>query len=450
MIEIQEALDIVKQLLTPRPLSYIEELVFSYTWSGKLYREMALETQYEEGYLKDMGSHLWHLLSERLGCQVTKKRLRSILTEVSGLESPVIQPYSHSSDAFDRLEFPGSPLPFGSSLYIDRSPIEDLAVAAIHQAGSLIRIKAPRRMGKTSLINHVMGAARQAGMQTVFVDIRLADAKALGDLDQFLRWFCWAIGQQLNLDCNFDDYWFESAGSKLSCTTYMQERILRQVESPILVAIDTAHYLVEYPHIAKNFFSMLRSWYEQTRVRDDWQKLRLIMAYVAELDLPLQTNQSPFNVGLPLDLPDFTLPQVNHLAECCQLHRVGIDDFDRLQPLLNLVGGHPCLIQLAFYWLRSGHLSLSELLQEAATNQGIYREHLRRLWLALQQDDALMAAFHQVLLAAEPTLLSPKVAYQLEGLGLVQLQGLKASLRRELYRQYFCTHLEGEGEGQRG
>ena len=281
-------------------------------------------------------------------------------------------------------------------------------------------------------------------MQTVVVDMRQADPIVLEDLDHFLRWFCWAVGQQLNLAPKFAEYWFESAGSKLSCTTYMQEYFLRQSKSPIVIAIDTVHHLVEYPHIAKNFFAMLRSWYEQSRVRDDWQKLRLIIAHVAELELQLPSNQSPFNVGLPLDLPWLTPTQVNDLAERYELHQVGICDFCTLQPLLNLIGGHPYLLQLAFYWLRSGHVSLVQLLQEAGTDKGIYGDYLRGLWRDIQRDNTLMAAFQQVLLTPEPTHLNVKMAYRLEDMGLVQIHGVKASLQCELYRQYFGAQIESQ------
>ena len=444
----QETLEVVKKILAPRQLGYIEEIVLLHSWEGKLYREMAQETGYEQGYLKDIGSRLWLDLSQKLGREVTKKNLHLTLTDPSTDSSTdeslsaIPQPLTHH--VFDTIDFPGHPLPFGSGLYVQRSPIEDLAIAATQQSGSLIRIKAPQRMGKTSLINHVMGNARQVGMQTVFVDMRQADADVLGDLDHFLRWFCWVIGQQLNLEPQFDKYWFEGAGSKLSCTTYVQEYFLRQSESPLVIAVDTVHHLVEYPHIAKNFFAMLRSWYEQTRVRDDWQKLRMIIAHVAELELKLPSNQSPFNVGLPLNLPWLTTAQVNDLAERYELHKVDIHDFCTLQPLLDLIGGHPYLLQLAFYWLRSGHVSLAQLLQEAGTDKGIYGEYLRCLGRDLERDNTLMTAFQQVLLTPEPTHLNAKMAYRLEDMGLVQIHGVKVSLQCELYRQYFGAYLESQ------
>jgi hypothetical protein len=55
-MDYQEALAFIRSTLAPRQLSYIEELVFRYSWDGKRYREMAQATGYEEGYLKDTGS----------------------------------------------------------------------------------------------------------------------------------------------------------------------------------------------------------------------------------------------------------------------------------------------------------------------------------------------------------------------------------------------------------
>jgi hypothetical protein len=419
--------------------------VFLYTWDGKSYREIAQETNYQEGYLKDLGSQLWLSLSQKVGCQVTKKNLRSILTQFGQWKRATIAQYPQQSDnVCQKLEFPGFPLQFASSLYVERSPIEDLAIDMIRQAGSLIRLKAPQGMGKTSLINHVMGVARRMGMQTVFVDVQQADTEVMGNLERFLRWFCWSIGQQLNLEPKFDDYWFESAGSKLSCTTYMQEYFLHQVQQPFLIAIDKVHYLIDYPNLSQNFFPLLRSWYEQARVRENWSKLRLIIAHTAELELPLPSHQSPFNVGLSLFLSELTTEQVKDLAERYELNKVGISDFHALEPLYQLVGGHPYLLQLAFYWLRSEYLSLAQLLQSAPTAQGIYGEYLRQQWLTLQRNDRLLNAFSEVLSASEPVHLDIATAYRLEGMGLVKLQGVKVSLRCELYREYFRTCLERE------
>ena len=483
-MENQEALTLIREIVAPGELSYIEELVIYHSWEGKRYREMALETGYEEGYLRDTGSRLWQALSANLGYQVTKKRLRYILMDIvrsqptpttapqsqptpttapqpqptpttapQSQPTPTTAPKDHGMQA--QLEsappsnsgqsaYPGFPLPFGSPLYIKRSPVEELAVSAIQQPGGLLRIKAPWRMGKTSLINYLLGHCQQLGYHTVMIDIRQVDTTAFANLNAFFRWFCWSINQQLGLTDNLDDYWFDDAGSKLNCTTYVQEQVLASAKAPVIIAIDTGHYLMEYPVIAKNFFSMLRSWYEQARVRPHWQNLRLVLAHVADLDLPLHAHQSPFNVGLLVELPYFTPQHIQLLRESHPLGETQGEKAAAIKSIAKLVGGHPYLIQLAFYWLCSGQLSPSHVLHTAATNQGIYREYLRRLWSAIQEDSALLEAFYQVLVSAAPVNLNPKQAYALADMGLVDLTGHQVKLRCELYRAYFgpCLELE--------
>jgi hypothetical protein len=115
-----------------------------------------------------------------------------------------------------------------------------------------------------------------------------------------------------------------------------------------------------------------------------------------------------------------------------------------LKSLVDFVGGHSYLMQLAFYWLQSGSLSLTQILNRASTNQGIYGEYLRRLWSALQREEALGEAFYRVLVNTGPVALSPKQAYALADMGLVNLMGHQVELRCELYRAYFCPLLELE------
>ncbi len=152
----------------------------------------------------------------------------------------------------------------------------------------------------------------------------------------------------------------------------------------------------------------------------------------------MQTHQSPFNVGQPLDLPLFTPEQVATLGQ-----RYGLGDLELSQAdvaaLTARVGGHPYLIQLAFYWLQTGHWTVSQLVDQAASDEGIYREYLHRLWMIFQQFPALQEAWQQVLSAKEPVVLAAPLAHRLEAMGLVQLEGGRAKVRCSLCRDYFAA-----------
>jgi hypothetical protein len=217
--------------------------------------------------------------------------------------------------------------------------------------------------------------------------------------------------------------------------------LLHSIKAPVVLAIDTVHHLMDYPHIASHFFSMLRSWYEKARVRAEWQNLRLIMTYVNELDLPLPLHQSPFNVGLRLQVPSLTLQQVVDLTNRDIYHHLGVNEAAQLAPLFALIEGQPYLWQLALYWLRSGELSLTPLIEQAPTNQGIYYDYLRYVKIKLQRDATLIEAVQRMLAAAEPIALEESVTERLHELGLTRLDGPKATFACDLYRQYFATYL---------
>ena len=70
-------------------------------------------------------------------------------------------------------ELPEGQVGIASKFYIERPPIEDLCKKEILKAGALIRIRAPRQMGKTSLLARVLGPCPKS---SVFSGSHLASA----------------------------------------------------------------------------------------------------------------------------------------------------------------------------------------------------------------------------------------------------------------------------------
>lgn len=332
-------------------------------------------------------------------------------------------------------------MPLNSLFYIKRPPIEERAYAQIDKPGSLIRIKAPRQMGKTSLMHRILAHAKQTGMRTVLLSLQQADSSIFTSLDKFLRWLCANVSRQLNLESKLDDYWDEDIGSKVSCTLYFQAYLLAETESLIL-ALDEVNRIFEYPEISSDFLPLLRSWYEDASELEIWQKLRLVVVHATEAYIPLDIHQSPFNVGLPIKLPEFNLEQVQDLAVRHGLDWVkGEIGTKNLALLLGMVGGHPYLVRVALYHLARQEVSLEQLLQTASTVAGIYSDHLRRHLANLQEHPELAAALKRVVTAPEPVPLEAIAAYKLESMGLVILEGNQATPSCEVYRLYFREQL---------
>lgn len=363
-----------------------------------------------------------------------------------------------SSTAYSRLptplpvaepELPNGQVRLASAFYVERVPCETLCYKEILQPGALIRIKAPRQMGKTSLLARILCRANEQGYRTVPLSFQHADAAVFTNLNELLQWFCARITRKLRLRDRVEEYWTDTYGDKDNCTIYFEDYLLSQLDSPLVLGLDEVDRVFQYPKIADDFFGLLRAWYEEASYgavdSDLWEKLRLVVVHSTEVYVPLNVNQSPFNVGLPIALPEFTREQVQDLT---QRHGLSWNTF-HVQQLMSLVGGHPYLVRLALYHVATGQITLDQLLQTAATEGGLYGDHLRRHLWNLQQHPELAVAFTKLVLANEPVELESVLAFKLHSMGLVQLHGNQVTPRFQLYQQYFRDRLLVSADGSR-
>ncbi|WP_460206648.1 AAA-like domain-containing protein [Scytonema sp. NUACC21] len=278
--------------------------------------------------------------------------------------------------------------------------------------------------------------ANRQNCHTITLNLEQVEGVILSDLNQLLRWLCANIARQLQRQPMLDEYWDEDLGSKISCTLYFEEYLLKSINTPLILALDEVNYIFEYPQVAKDFLSLLRSWYEEAKRLPVWQKLRLLVVHSTDIYVPLELNQSPFNVGLPIQLDIFTQEEVQQLAQ-----RYGLNwtDGEEARQLIVMVGGHPALVHLALYHLGRKEITLSQLLKTASTASGIYSHHLQRHWATLQQQPELAQAFDTVLNANEPVSLDPILTHKLASMGLIKLSGAQALVGCELYRRFFTN-----------
>lgn len=335
-------------------------------------------------------------------------------------------------------EIPGGQVELWSKFYIERPPIESNCYEIISKPGALIRIKAPRQMGKTSLMARILHHAELQNSRTISLSFQLANRRIFRDSDTFLQWFCASLAQELGRLETFTKSWelAEIIGSNQCCKAYFEQFILPQVTS-LTLGLDEVDRVFEFPEIADDFFGLLRALHEESKRREIWQKLRLIIVHSTEVYLPLDINKSPFNVGLPIELGEFNQTQIQELASRYGLSWT-ISDF---HPLIQLVGGHPYLIRLALYSLVHHKLNLEQLIQESATESGIYHEHLgRHLW-NLEKYPDLMNAMIELVKSNNPVRLKSELAFKLNRMGLIKIEGNYCSFRCHLYQQYFSDRL---------
>jgi diguanylate cyclase (GGDEF)-like protein len=445
-MDVNEIVSAVEEKLLLRTLSPIERLVLGQSWQGRTYEAIARESAYGSDYIKEVGARLWSDLSATLNERVTKKNLHLVLkhhlntamARTIAIASNLTTPSLRST-----VDFPGGPLPLDSPIYIERLPLEDLVCAEIEQPGCALRIQGSRKVGKSSLLIRLLAHAENLGYESVQIDCQEADIAIFESFNRFLRWFCANTSCQLNLEPRLDEYWQEDLlGSKLSCKLYFEQYLLPQLKHPLVIALNEVNCIFNYPSVAQDFLALLRSWYEQSMQSKLWQNLRLVLVQTTELCQPLDINQSPFNVGLVVQLPNFSLEQVQTLAQRYGLTWASGENGKRyLASLYTCVGGHPYLVNIAFSHLAQGQLTLEQLLQNAPTPAGIYSEHLRGHLLTLQAKPELALAFEKAIQANTAVQLDAIAAYQLESMGLIRFDGDLALPSCQLYRQFFREHL---------
>ena len=427
-MDLEEAIQVAEAAvyqIEQRYLSDAEIEILRGSWMGQTYGEIAENSRYEANYLKgDVGHKFWKLLSEALSETVSKRNFQAALGRGrSKFEIDTKLSLNKNLRNNDSVD-----------IYVERPPIESLCYEELQHSGSLIRIKAPKLMGKTKLLNRILLQAESQNYHTVSLSFELAERTVIADLGKFLRWFCIYVGTQLGLPNQLDNYWDDIFGSKVSCKAYFERYLLESIDKPLILGLDELDRVFQYPEIAEEFLSLLRAWHEEAKRNLIWKKLRLVLIHSREVNLPLNKNQSPFNVGLPIELSEFNSEQVRKLVSKYELDW----EQNEVEQLMDLLGGHPYLLEVALTKITRDRISLTEFLLNAHKS-GAYNDYLWQCWLSIRQNSQLLEVLSKLLdnKSAKLNELDSALVFELYHLGLVKLDRSNVTIRCKLYYLYF-------------
>jgi hypothetical protein len=315
-------------------------------------------------------------------------------------------------------------------------------------AAQTIVIKAPRQMGKSSLLTRYLRSCAQMGRRTALVDLReFLTLQQPGDYGAFLT----NLGLRLHRQ-------IRGAAPRLSRAIRQQSELTDLVEdhlvtddgADVVVALDECDRLLD-PKIPfrEDFFRLLRYWHD---ARAEKPKLaRLSLALVIQTDAGLLMKDalsSPFNVGIEVELQPFALAQTLELNERLkQPLKVA-----QVKQLEDLLGGHPFLTRLAFYRLTGrDDLDFAGLMRAAADEDGPFGDHLLNLRLKVGQRKELLKElrdFVKGLQRKAPTKkpsLSKEAQERLRASGIIRVirtrNGAHVEMANRLYEAYFSAAL---------
>ena len=208
----------------------------------------------------------------------------------------------------------GGAAPLGSAFYIERES-DPICLGAVTSGESVVLIKGPRQVGKTSLLARAMAHARASGMTVITTDLQKMNLSQLASIEGFYRACAETMAEQLDIDTDSPSKIGTKAGPNLDFERFVRREILASRETRFFWTLDEVDRLLAYDYRSE-VFGLFRSWHNDRAMTPQapWLRLTLGVAYATEAHLLISDlNQSPFNVGVTVSLRDFSPEEVADL-----------------------------------------------------------------------------------------------------------------------------------------
>jgi AAA-like domain len=344
-----------------------------------------------------------------------------------------IHPYL--TDSF--LESPEEVVPIDSRFYMEPTSVLRECEKIVARPRSLLRIQAPRKSGKTSLLARICKHAENLNYRVVRIDLRSADLSTLDDLNLLLKWLSQDVCRQLKLSINPAEHW-DQPDAKKSCEYFFEDHLLNAMDSPLVLSLDNLEVIFTNPKIGHDVCMMLRSWNEnQSKL---WQNMRIIILHTWHIiDVSSGIRNSALQgVGSVVEVPRLTINQVSALV---RLYALVWSD-QQINSLVDLVGLDPFLIRLSLDRIAKQETSLETIVERGHLPDGLFREHLRKHWNYLQQSPELLQTVQNLLREEAAPTLEENLLSQLRESGLIEFRNGKPIISNQLYKSYFHRQLQ--------
>jgi hypothetical protein len=336
----------------------------------------------------------------------------------------------------EMLEDPTGAVRLKSPFYVERA-LDTSIREQVVKSGVTVRLKGARQTGKSSALARIYQYLRDRKQPVLYVDFQRLDEKHTADLDSLLHYLAGFVALRLKTNQGAGTYWGSELGAKDNLTSFIEEQVLEQVDTPVVLILDEVDRLFGY-HYQDDFFGLVRSWHSNRAFDDRWDRLNLLLTYSTEASLLIQDDaQSPFNVGEAFETLDFDLDQVK-LLNFKHGSPIGVQaDLDFLMELLE---GHPFLVRRALYGLARGKFNFAGLRAAAADDDGPFSDHLHYYSWWLKDRPELKAELRGAL--QSQSCATDQGFYVLRSAGLIRgHKREKVAARCGLYSAYFGSRL---------
>lgn len=359
-----------------------------------------------------------------------------VVASSARIELPKPQPRAIMR-TIDDVEAPGGAVRLDSRFYVTREHVDsDLYRELAGTKGGAVTVRGSRQVGKTSLLIRAHDWLVRQGRRSAFVDLQEFDSDQLKNLDRFLYAMTQALSAEFELGSHsVETAWNSPSGPIQKLNDWLEINVLRQSDSATVVILDEADRLISRD-FSDEFFGSIRAWHNRRTRNSLWERLATVMAISTEPHLLIRDRtQSPFNVGYRIALTDFTPKHVAYLDSQYDTHIAQ----QWLSAVVDFLGGHPYLTQVALYTIAVDRLTWPELEELALSDSGPFSDHLHRYLDILEDKDELVKTM-KLIVDGSPVL-DRHAAWHLLRAGLLKREGENYACRCDLYRRFFQQRL---------
>jgi hypothetical protein len=377
--------------------------------------------------------------------------IRAVVDQLRNVPSPPAQPILSSTPEIAAQPTPSfnSPtvkvlletgiVPVDSVFYESRSA-EELAARYLEWNDPTVIVRGSRQSGKSSLLTRLHFQALDAGQQSCYLNLEDVDDSSLENSGTLFLEFARMMADELRTTVDPDETWSKKRGVKQNLTKFLQDAILNPCKSSFVLLFDEVDLVFEHEDCRTDLFTMIRSWHDR-RPKDRtgaWKKLRLVIAHATDPALWIPNlNQSPFNVGHKVELDDFDRLQIDELN---RKHGKPLKSEKEVHSLMELVGGHPFLVRLAFYTLVTRPCTIAVLNALARDAHGPFASHLNYYYSLISKNPKLRTALRQVVYNGKCR--DEEQFQHLWAAGLIRGASRdQVAMRCQLYHDYFKERL---------
>jgi tetratricopeptide (TPR) repeat protein len=235
----------------------------------------------------------------------------------------------------------GGTLPLDAA-YVVRRTDEQLLHATL--TGEYCNLLTPRQTGKSSLMVRTAARLRREGARTATID--LTDIGTELDAEAWYLGLVTRLKDQLGLSVD-ERAWWEAHGQQGAVqrfSDFLRDVLLEEIAEPVVVFVDEIDSTLGLP-FTDDFFAAIRAAYNARASDPAYNRLIFVLlGVVRPADLIKDRSRTPYNIGISINLEDFSLEEARALLP--GLEAISPEQAEAiLKRVLDWTGGHPYLTQ---------------------------------------------------------------------------------------------------------